>query len=699
MAIATDFEPESGSNPDRHVKSSRATGTGIVTGIDRSKGIGSARRHTLRVRILRIALPITSVALVGFYASTVMKTAGVGASLPQISIPRIIPEQLSMANPHYEGFGKDGSTYVLDSQTAQQDPTQPSAIKLNGITGTLVQIDKTKTLFSATRGDYNSKSSILELYDKIDVTSEGGFKAQLTRATLTAKENILVSKVPVAVEFTGGSVHANSMTLRHKVREVTFVDNVVARMVPQKPDTPKPEDVIAAAVAGGPQMFEASDAPLDITSSRLDIKDAEKSAVFTGTVKAIQNDQSLLTPELTVIYDEATPASGGAAVPSAAPAQSATGKVKRIVAKGPVIMERGAADRVTADAMDFDAPAQSGTLTGNVVMTSGTDRQATSDRADLDQKAATVLLTGNVNVVQGKNEMKGGRLFIDRKAGRALLSTPATAETAAGRIFARMVRGDDAETPASKRKAKKAAASEAATEPDEQASSAGSFKTDPKAPIDIDATQLDVNDAQKTAVFRGDVKAVQGDFVIKTPELVATYTGEMKLADVTGTAPVQAPGAKKSSTELTHIRANTKVNVTSKDGQTVDGDWADFDSKANTVVVGGEVVLSKGGSMVRGTRLLIDMTSGESTIETAPGQSVALPGGGGWSTTAPIEGEKADRGRPSAVFFPGELKEASENKKEKDKAAKPRAAATPGTPDTPWKTDTSQPTSPQLPDN
>ena len=67
MAIATDFEPESGSNPDRHVKSSRATGTGIVTGIDRSKGIGSARRHTLRVRILRIALPITSVALVGFY--------------------------------------------------------------------------------------------------------------------------------------------------------------------------------------------------------------------------------------------------------------------------------------------------------------------------------------------------------------------------------------------------------------------------------------------------------------------------------------------------------------------------------------------------------------------------------------------------------------------------------------------------------
>ncbi|MEQ1578048.1 MAG: LptA/OstA family protein [Hyphomicrobium sp.] len=682
MAITTDL--------DHGSDSSRATGSGIVTGHDRTKSIGEARRHTFKVRVLRVALPAASLALIGFYASAVMRTAGVGASLPQVSIPRIIPEQLTMANPHYEGFGKDGSTYVLDSQTAKQDPTKPGTIILNGITGTLVQIDKTKTLFSAASGNYNSKSSILELYDRIDVKSENGFNAQLTRATLTAKESVLVSKVPVAVQFTGGSVNANSMTLRHKAHEVTFVDNVVARMVPQKPDAAKQGAESVPPASNGPQMFEATDAPIDITSSRLDVKDTKKTAVFTGSVIAKQNDQSLLTPELTVTYDDTAAAPAGTQAATAkpeGPASSPTGKIQRILAKGPVIMERGALERVTADSMDFNAPAQSGALIGNVVMISGEDRQATSDRADLDQKASTVLLSGNVVIVQGQNEMRGGRLFIDRQAGHALLTTPPVGTTGAGRITARLVRGDGAEKPNAKPNKKKPAPTAATTAGGESTASVGSFKTDPNAPIDIDANQLEVNDTQKAAVFRGDVKAVQGEFVIKTPELVANYTGDMKMADVTTTEPAKVPDANKPSTELTHIRANTKVNVTSADGQSVDGDWADYDAKAGTIVVGGEVVLSKGGSMVRGTRLLIDTVSGESTIETAPGQAVALPGGGGWATTAPAEAGAANRGRPSAVFFPSEMqKKDAGGKKEADKPAKPSAPASAGTP---WQAETS----------
>jgi lipopolysaccharide export system protein LptA len=427
--------------------------------------------------------------------------------------------------------------------------------------------------------------------------------------------------------------------------------------VPKKAETKDPAAVTASAAAGGPQMFEASDAPLDITASRLDVKDTEKTAIFTGNVKALQNDQSLVTQELTVTYDGDQTGSGPDAAQTAVPPSPATGKIHRIIAKGPVVLERGPLEKVTADSMDFDATAQSGSLIGNVVMQSGADRQATSDRADLDQKASTVLLTGNVFVQQAKNELKGGRLFIDRNAGHAVLTSPAGSGPAAGRIAARLIRGDGAEKTKGKTKLNAGDAGDAG--------SVGSFKTDPNAPIDIDADQLDVNDKQKNAVFRGNVKAVQGEFVIKTPELVATYSGDMQLADVTATTPDKTPGAKKSSTELTHIRANTKVNVTSKDGQSVDGDWADYDAKANTVVVGGEVVLAKGGSMVRGTRLVIDMTSGQSTIETAPGKAVALPGGGGWSTTAPVEGEASNRGRPSAVFFPRELQEGSKDKKDK----------------------------------
>ena len=44
----------------------------------------------------------------------------------------------------------------------------------------------------------------------------------------------------------------------------------------------------------------------------------------------------------------------------------------------------------------------------------------------------------------------------------------------------------------------------------------GTFKTDPNAPMDIEADTLDVYDADKQAVFRSNVKAQQGDFVVRT---------------------------------------------------------------------------------------------------------------------------------------------------------------------------------------
>ena len=281
-------------------------------------------------------------------------------------------------------------------------------------------------------------------------------------------------------------------------------------------------------------------------------------------------------------------------------------------------------------------------------MTSGTDRRAASDRVEINENAGTVLLTGDVVVTQGGNELRGGRLAIDRSKGTALLTSPPEAALGPGRITARLVRGPDAKAPDGKADAK-----------DDDASGAlgamVNFKTNPKAPVDIVADSLDVDDKRKVAVFRGEVDASQDTFKIRCAELSAFYKGEAGLADAAN--PGATPkGAEKQRTELTKIEARKDVHVTSKDGQSATGDWADFDTKTNKVVMGGNVVLSRGKSMVRGTRLLIDMTTGESKIDTAPQNTVAKPQGGGWMTEAPAEPAAEATGRASAVFFPQELK-------------------------------------------
>jgi lipopolysaccharide export system protein LptA len=107
------------------------------------------------------------------------------------------------------------------------------------------------------------------------------------------------------------------------------------------------------------------------------------------------------------------------------------------------------------------------------------------------------------------------------------------------------------------------------------------------------------------------------------------------------------------------------------------GDWAEFDAKANKVMLGGDVVATQGQNMVRGTRLVIDMTSGESKIDTAPAKAVAQPAGGGWAAEAPQADNATPEspGRASAVFFPQQLNKKGQNGKTASQPAEAPQAA------------------------
>jgi hypothetical protein len=80
------------------------------------------------------------------------------------------------------------------------------------------------------------------------------------------------------------------------------------------------------------------------------------------------------------------------------------------------------------------------------------------------------------------------------------------------------------------------------------------------------------------------------------------------------------------------------------------------------VTLGGEVVLSRSQNVVRGTRLVIDLSSGESTIDTAPAKAVALPSGGGWANEAAESEPPENRGRASAVFYPQNIRAGTNGK-------------------------------------
>lgn len=607
---------------------------GIVVESDRSRAHRRARRHSIAVRALKLGLPLVSLGTIALYGAAVMKTIGWGAGIAQLELPQILPENLTMENPHYEGFTKDGGQYWVKARTAQQDLKNFNLIKLQGITGEVTSAQKQKTLLTAARGVFESKANQLELYDAIDISGEDGMTAKLSHASIDTKENIITSGQPVTVTMAAGTITSNEMKVRQKTKEYTFTDEVKTRLQPKTQAAPTE----TAAVRTQQPAFANSDAPVDIESNRLDINDTTKIAIFTGNVRAVQDQDVLTTPELEVNY-EGGPAPGGAAADA-----GGGNKVKRIVAKAPVTLQQGSGQTVTSQIADFDAVNKRAVLDGGVVMTELPDKRATSDRADLDQLQNTVLLTGNVVVTQGTNELKGRRLYFDRNSNKMQLTSPGASGTA-GRIAARFAQAGTA-------RPSKPETSE--PKPDTQGFSLNaSFRTDPNAPVSVDADRLDVDDRIKQAVFIGAVHAIQGDFQMRAAEMTANYSGSAGLAQA-------AEASKGGAAKLSRIRARKNVEITGTDGSAT-GDWADFDVVANRATLGGNVVLKRGKSVLNGTRLLMDLTTGESTLVSQPGSAE----GGGTATSSSDgsgQGIVTGAGRPHATFFPNELK--SQNKKQ-----------------------------------
>lgn len=112
-------------------------------------------------------------------------------------------------------------------------------------------------------------------------------------------------------------------------------------------------------------------------------------------------------------------------------------------------------------------------------------------------------------------------------------------------------------------------------------------------PVEIGADQMEVNQDAKQAVFTGNVDAKRGDLHLTSNSLVVDY---------------REVGSKQ---EITFLNARGSVVVVSK-GQTVKAQWAKMDVQANTVVMGDNVTVFDGKSVIKGRRLELDLTTGES---------------------------------------------------------------------------------------
>lgn len=160
--------------------------------------------------------------------------------------------------------------------------------------------------------------------------------------------------------------------------------------------------LFALAVAGGAHAAAADrstglkltgDKPIQIESDKLEIKEKENTAIFTGNVAVTQGDTLMKSGRMVVLYakGEGSAATGSAAI-----------------------------DRIEAD--------------GKVYLKSAT-QVATGDAGVFDMKSEVFVLTGKEVVLsEGENVIVGCKLTVQMKTGKAQLDGCGGNSGSSGRI-------------------------------------------------------------------------------------------------------------------------------------------------------------------------------------------------------------------------------------------------------------------------
>ena len=161
-----------------------------------------------------------------------------------------------------------------------------------------------------------------------------------------------------------------------------------------------------SAVSGVPNAMQGfsqnRDQPIQIEAASLEMRDKKKEATFSGNVKVVQGDTTMTSKSLVVFYEQSggapttpapaptkgskAPPAPNAPLPAAAPGPGGSSNIRRLEAKGSVVVTQK-------------------------------DQVVTGETAIFDTKANLITMTGGVVLTQCKNVLRGDRLKVDMTTG------------------------------------------------------------------------------------------------------------------------------------------------------------------------------------------------------------------------------------------------------------------------------------------
>ncbi len=201
---------------------------GMAAADKMSDAYAMAKRHSARVRRLKVALPI---------AATAISLAFIGVSLARTWIPDEVSLQsasiedgkIVMEKPALAGRNNKGFDYSMNADRALQDISSPNLMTLEKVLAAVPMNDIVAQVV-AQEGILDRTTNRLKMTAPFDIDLSNGLKARFQSANVDLKAGTMESDQRVDITTKEGSIVAESLRIADNGKTIVFSGQVRARI-------------------------------------------------------------------------------------------------------------------------------------------------------------------------------------------------------------------------------------------------------------------------------------------------------------------------------------------------------------------------------------------------------------------------------------------------------------------------------------
>jgi len=180
--------------------------------------------YTWFVRVLRFALPLLALILIGVVIARLMydpqKPTLTTADLPQDE--KTLPGHIEMVAAKYQGVDGEGRAYTITADTASRDTQNTDAVLLQNPTADLVMPNGDKITIRAAHGRYDTMTTDIRLQDDVVLTHGDGYEMHLQSIAGNIKTRTAATQEAVLLQGPMGKLAAAGMNIQDRGDMIVF---------------------------------------------------------------------------------------------------------------------------------------------------------------------------------------------------------------------------------------------------------------------------------------------------------------------------------------------------------------------------------------------------------------------------------------------------------------------------------------------